>query len=199
MNVFLPTMKGTKVSFMRDILADKKLHLKQNEVIRLDIPAYQELSVKNLNEDAMKDPVLTKYLPTKEQLSNKLPERKFFFGIVCTLRKQYMTDIIHDASSKRYNISEDDQKRQGIAITEGWLQELTKHPYHSSKQHITDLVEKPGTGIFLIKEHAKLYKAQKQRTVHTLSKRLQHEEVKDDELMRDDRGADKKKKLMVPP
>ena len=31
--------------------------------------------------------------------------------------------------------------------------------------------------------------------MHTLSKRLQHEEVKDDELMRDDRGADKKKKL----
>jgi hypothetical protein len=65
-NVFLPTMKGTKLSFMRDILADKKLHLKQNEVIRLDIPGYQELSVKNLYEDAMKDPVLTKYLPTKE-------------------------------------------------------------------------------------------------------------------------------------
>ena len=35
---------------MRDVLADKKLHLKQNEVIRLDIPAYQELSVKNLYE-----------------------------------------------------------------------------------------------------------------------------------------------------
>ena len=60
--VFLPTMKGIKLSFMRDILADKKLHLKQNEVIRLDIPTYQELSVKNLYEDAMKDPVLTKYL-----------------------------------------------------------------------------------------------------------------------------------------
>jgi hypothetical protein len=59
-------MKGTKLSFMRDILADTKLHLKQNEIIRLDIPAYQELSVKNLYEDAMKDPVLTKYLPSKE-------------------------------------------------------------------------------------------------------------------------------------
>ena len=44
-------------------------------------------------------------------------------------------------------------------------------------------------------EPAKLYKAQRQRTVHTLFKNLQHEEVKDDELMRDDRGADKKKKL----
>ena len=40
MNVFLPTMKGTKLSFMRSVLADKKLHLKQNEVIRLDIPGY---------------------------------------------------------------------------------------------------------------------------------------------------------------
>ena len=55
-------MKGAKLSFMRDILADKKLHLKQNEVIRLDIPGYQELSVKNLYEDAMQDPVLAKYL-----------------------------------------------------------------------------------------------------------------------------------------
>jgi len=86
-NVFLPTMKGTKLSFMRDILSDKKLHLKQNEVIRLEIPAYQEISVKNLYEDAMKDPVLSKYLPTKEQLSNKLPEREFFFGVMCTMKK----------------------------------------------------------------------------------------------------------------
>ena len=46
-----------------------------------------------------------------------------------------------------------------------------------------------------MKENAKLYKVQRQRTVHTLSKRLQHDEVKDDELMRDDRGADKRKKL----
>jgi hypothetical protein len=59
-------MKATKLSFLRDILADKKSHLKQNEVIRLEIPNYQELSVKNLYEDAMKDPVLSKYLPSKE-------------------------------------------------------------------------------------------------------------------------------------
>ena len=79
-------MKGTKLSFMRDILSEKKSHLKQNDVIRLDVPAYQEISVKNLYEDAVKDPILSKYLPRKEQLSNKLPERDFFFGVVCTLR-----------------------------------------------------------------------------------------------------------------
>ena len=79
-------MKETKLSFMRDILSQKKSHLKQNDVIRLDIPAYLEISVKNLYEDAMKDPVLSKYLPTKVQLSNKLPGMDFFFGVVCTLR-----------------------------------------------------------------------------------------------------------------
>jgi hypothetical protein len=57
-------MQGTKLSFLRDVLSEKKLHLKQNEVIRMEIPAYQELSVKNLYEDAMKDEVLSKYLPS---------------------------------------------------------------------------------------------------------------------------------------
>ena len=59
---------------------------------------------------------------------------------MCTLSEQYITDIIHDASSKRFKVSDDDSKRQGIAITEGWFQKLTKHPYHSSKHHVTDLV-----------------------------------------------------------
>jgi hypothetical protein len=45
-------------------------------------------------EDAMKDEVLQKYLPSKRQLSNKLPERAFFFGVVSTLRRQYMHDVI---------------------------------------------------------------------------------------------------------
>jgi len=38
------------------------------------------------------------------------------------------------------------------------MQELTKHPYYSSKTIRVIFVEKPGTGIFLMKEHAKLYK-----------------------------------------
>lgn len=68
-------MHGTKLNFMRDILKEEKLHLRQNDVIIQDIPAYKELSVKNLYDDAMQDPLLQKYLPSKEQLSGKLPER----------------------------------------------------------------------------------------------------------------------------
>ena len=57
------------------------------------------------------------------------------------------------------------------------------------------LAEKPGTGIFLMKESAKLYKEQKQRTSFTLTKRLQPEEEKQGEPTYDSMGLDKKKKL----
>ena len=67
-----------------------------------------------------------------------------------------MMEIIHAASSKRFKVGADDPKRQGIAITDGWFELLNKHPYHSSKHYVIKLVGKPGTGIFLMKEHAKL-------------------------------------------
>ena len=133
MNVFLPSLHGTKIGFMRDILSEAKSFLRQNEINRMEVPCYQEISVKNLYEDAIKDEILAKYLPSKEQLSGRLPEREFFFGLLCTLRNQYMKDIIADAHKARYTVADDDAKKQGIVISEGWLAELEKHPFHSSK------------------------------------------------------------------
>jgi hypothetical protein len=129
----------------------------------MEVPCYQEISVKNLYEDAMKDEVLVKYLPTKEQLSGRLPERDFFFGLMCTLRNKYMKDIIAGAHKARYTVADDDKKKQAISISETWMAELQKHPYHSSKFLLLILVEKPGTGIFLMKESAKLHRPQKER------------------------------------
>jgi hypothetical protein len=155
-------MHGTKLGFMRDILSESKLFLRQNEVNHMEEPYYQEISVKNLYEVAMKDELLVKYLPTKEQISGKLPERDFFFGLMWTLRNQYMKDIIAGAHKARYTVAEDVTKKQAISISEAWMAELQKHPYHSSKLLLLLLVEKPGTGIFLMKESAKLYKPWKE-------------------------------------
>ena len=171
-NVFLPSMHGTKLGFMRDILSEAKLFLRQNDVNHMEVPCYQEISVKNLYEDAMKDELLMKYLPTREQLSGRLPERDFFFGLLCTLRNQYMKDIIAGAHKARYTVGEDNTKKQAINISQAWMAELQKHPYHSSKWLLLILVEKPGTGIFLMKESAKLHRPQKEREKKKLAKRL---------------------------
>ena len=126
--------------------------------------------MKNLYEDAMKDELLVKYLPTKEQLSGRLPEREFFFGLMCTLRNQYMKDIIAGAHKARYTVGEDDTKKQAINISQAWMAELQKHPYHSSKWLILILVEKPGTGIFLTKESAKLHRPKKEREKRSMQR-----------------------------
>lgn len=85
--LFLPSMEGTKLGFMRDILKDEKKALRQNDIMMLEIPNYTEISVKNMYEDAMGDTEIAKYLPSREQLSGKLPERSFFFGILGSLKR----------------------------------------------------------------------------------------------------------------
>jgi hypothetical protein len=77
----------------------------------MEVPCYLEIYVNNLCEDAIKDELLARYLPTKEQLSGRLPEREFFFGLLCTLRNQYMKDIIADAQKVSYTVPEDDPKK----------------------------------------------------------------------------------------
>ncbi len=131
--VFLPSLHGTSLDFMREILSEKKRHLKVNEVIHLEVPNYQELSIKNLYDDALADPELQKYLPSKKQVSNKLPERKFFYGILCTIRRQYMIDVIRGAHDKRYKSPEEDEQKNSIVVSATWLDELQKHPYYSRK------------------------------------------------------------------
>ena len=56
----------------------------------------------------MKDEELEVYLPTKKQLSNKLPERSFFFGVLGTIKEDYLREIIEEAHKKRYSISPED-------------------------------------------------------------------------------------------
>ena len=83
-----------------------------------------------------------------------------------------MKDIIEESNKKRFKIPEDEQSKKGILISDSWMKELTKNPYYSSKILKLIFIGKPGTGIFLMKESAKLYKAHKQRSSFTLSKRL---------------------------
>ena len=64
--VILPSPQGTSLDFNREILSEKKLHLKVIEVIHLEVPNYQELSIKNFYDDALADPELQKYLPSKK-------------------------------------------------------------------------------------------------------------------------------------
>jgi hypothetical protein len=59
-------MKGTKIGFMRDILSGEKSYLRSNEVNHMNVPLFQEISVKNIYPDAMRDEAIRKYLPNPD-------------------------------------------------------------------------------------------------------------------------------------
>jgi hypothetical protein len=84
----------------------------------MEVPCYQAISVKNLYADAIKNELLLRFLPFKEQLFARLPEFDFFFGLMCTLLNQYMKDIIAGAHKARYTMVQDDTKKQDISISE---------------------------------------------------------------------------------
>ncbi len=104
-------------------------------MIHLEVPHFSELSIKNLYDDALADDVLKMYLPSKMQVSNKLPERHFFFGVIGTLKKHWLTEVIKVANDKRNKASEDGDDKNRIVISQSWMKELTAHPYYSSNQN----------------------------------------------------------------
>jgi len=132
----MPTQKGTKVSFLRAIFCNKKKTLKQTNVSSIVVPHYDELSVKNLYADAMKDELVKDYLPDLEQNSNKVPERDFFFGILNSLRPQYIKKVIEDANKVRYEVDVKDPQKDYIMLDEDWYKEFMKYPYFSSKNDL---------------------------------------------------------------
>jgi hypothetical protein len=105
-------------------------------------------------------------------LSGWLPERGFYFELLCALSNQYVKDIIAEAQKARYTVEEGASGDEGIAISDAWMAELQKHPYHSSKYFRITFIEKPGAGIFLMKDSSKLYRPYKEREQRKLDKRL---------------------------
>ena len=61
--LFLPSYAGTKIIFLRSIVADQKKVFRQDQITHIVVPKYEELSVKNLYLQALADPMIGSYLP----------------------------------------------------------------------------------------------------------------------------------------
>ena len=59
MGLYLPSFGATKIVFLKALIRDEKKALKQSQLVHLVIPHYEEISVVNMYEDAMKDSELS--------------------------------------------------------------------------------------------------------------------------------------------
>ena len=70
--------------FLRAVLADKKKLLKLSDVKMINVPKYEELSVKKLFPYLKDDPIFMMYLPDKYPKGHP-PDREYFFNVLNTL------------------------------------------------------------------------------------------------------------------
>ena len=75
--------------FLKDILADRKKLLAMKEVSFINVPKYDELSVKNIWPMIQSDPEILAYFPSKLP-KNRLPDREYTFNVLNTKQGDYV-------------------------------------------------------------------------------------------------------------
>ena len=106
--------------------------MKKAEVQKISVPHYDELSVKNLWPQFSKDAEFTKYFPDKYPVG-KGPPRQYFFDILNTLYPDYLQQVMEHANKQRMSADQGQNKKESIAISQFWQEELKSMPYLSRK------------------------------------------------------------------
>ena len=86
--------------FIKQVLRDEKKLLEIGKVKYVNVPYYDELSVKNLWPRVQFDAEFMKYMPDPTP-DGRLPDRKFFWNVLNTVQPKYVKDVISYANEQR--------------------------------------------------------------------------------------------------
>ena len=110
---------------------DKQL-LKKSEVRFIEVPHYEELSVKAIYPMMSKDAQFMSFFPDKYS-AGKGPPRAYFMNVLNTLQPDYLAQLITHACKQRYSAEGVAMKDQTIKMSEYWEEKLASMPYISCK------------------------------------------------------------------
>jgi hypothetical protein len=91
--------------YLKGIFAEQKKLMLLKDVKLINVPKYDELSVKNIFPMIQQDSQLMLYFPDKMP-KGRLPDREYTFNVLNTLRPDYVREIIQHAQKLR-NAAED--------------------------------------------------------------------------------------------
>jgi hypothetical protein len=90
------------MAFLKAILTDEKKVLKAAQVTKINVPLYAELSVKEMYQEVLLDEDLRPFLPDLKVHTSKVPESDFFFGVVATIKGDFLRGVIEEANNQRF-------------------------------------------------------------------------------------------------
>ena len=83
MQLYLPPEYMMNKDFLKEVLAEDKALLRLDQVSRINVPLYDELSVGNIWPMLKNDEKFMLYFPTK-MAKGRVPDREYFFNILNT-------------------------------------------------------------------------------------------------------------------
>ena len=136
--LFLPKLQFVKLSYLHGILRDEVRVFMNNEVRRISVPMWPELSVAKVMPLAKLIPGFFDYVPPEWEQLLKV-DRDFFWAIMVTLDPQFVMELINDVREQRFQRKKEAEAQQPreIGISLHWLQRLNAAPFKSCKYLIS--------------------------------------------------------------
>ena len=118
--------------FLKEVLAEDKALLRLDQVSRVNVPLYDELSVANIWPMMKSDKKFMMCFPTK-MAKNRVPDREYMFNILNTFQPAYLQALIKHANDQRNSVSNEAIAREAIEVTDDWWNALNSVPFISRK------------------------------------------------------------------
>ena len=114
------------------MLAGSKALMPLNEVKYVNVPSYDEISVKDLWPQLQDNAEFQRYFPSAFP-KGRLPDRSYMFNILNSVMPGYVTEIIAHANKVRATRQHMAEATQTIEVTDEWFDKLTSIPFISRK------------------------------------------------------------------
>ena len=98
LQLYVPPTKMLNRDFMKQLLAEDKKLLELRQVVQVNVPHYDELSVKKFWPLMQQDLAFMKYMPDATP-DGRLPEREYFWNVFNTLQTEYVGRLIEHANT----------------------------------------------------------------------------------------------------
>jgi hypothetical protein len=129
---YLPPSSMLTKDFLRQVLTEEKRLLKVGCVRRVNMPRYDELSVKNLFPKFANDPEFMSLMPDRLP-KGKTVDREYFFNCLNTVRPDYVKDMVDHANNLRFKAGQKNNEMDEIKVSDHWWDELNSMPFISRK------------------------------------------------------------------
>ena len=118
--MWLPIKYKCPLPFLQGILSGVKEAYETKEITNLNIKdSWHELAVKNVWPHLKHDQQVRKYLPAEEMDLGKFPDKKFFWGVISTLKLEWAQKFKDDVTKKREKLTFNVNKKI-IVVTDKW-------------------------------------------------------------------------------